>query len=110
MVRELAEWRLTEYLDQGPDTERPDSTTLKVSHAGQNAMLFLPTGEERNDLPLRTTGAPPTSPRMSWVVLVPLLETQKGLEAVIDMPQGLTSNGSRTKPKPGMSEIKFFWM
>src|SRR5437764_11429022 len=40
---------------------------------------------------LRTTGAPPTSPRMSCDVLVPLLATQNGLLAVIEMPQGFTS-------------------
>src|SRR6188768_186242 len=44
-----------------------------------------------------TTGAPlGTSPRMSWVVLVPSFATQNGLDAVIEMPQGLTSNGSST--------------
>src|SRR5689334_4198486 len=48
---------------------------------------------------LRTTGAPPTSPRINCVVLVALLETQKGLVAVIEMPQGLTSNGSKTGAK-----------
>src|SRR5215212_645865 len=53
---------------------------------------------------LRTTGAPPTSPRMSCVVLVPLLATQKGLLAVIEMPHGLTSSGSRTGARPGTSE------
>src|SRR5687768_11200016 len=52
---------------------------------------------------LRTTGAPPTSPRMSCVVLVPLLATQKGLEAVSESPHGLTSSGSRTGARPGTS-------
>src|SRR2546423_7537930 len=53
---------------------------------------------------LRTTGAPPTSPRMSCDVLVPLLATQKGLLELIEMPQGLTSSGSSTGARPGMSE------
>src|SRR5215218_7450670 len=53
---------------------------------------------------LRTTGAPLTSPRMSCVVLVPLLATQKGLLAVIEMPHGLTKSGSRTGARPGVSE------
>src|SRR5438874_2689926 len=57
-------------------------------------------------LGLRTTGAPPTSPRMSCDVLVPLLVTQNGLDAVAVMPHGFTSNGSRTGAAPGMSEIK----
>src|SRR5215212_7794167 len=56
---------------------------------------------------LRTTGAPPTSPRMSCVVLVPLLATQKGLLAVREIPQGLTSSGSSTGARPGMSERRF---
>src|SRR5215218_6999733 len=53
---------------------------------------------------LRTTGAPPTSPRISCAVLVPLLATQKGLEPVKEMPQGLTRSGSRTGASPGTSE------
>src|ERR1051325_4001632 len=57
-------------------------------------------------LALRTTGAPPTSPRMSCVVLVPLLATQKGLLAVAEMPQGFTMSGSSTGASPGISEIK----
>src|SRR6185436_9528426 len=53
-------------------------------------------------LEFKTTGAPlGTSPRMSWVVLVPLFATQNGLEAVRVMPHGLTSNGSRTGANPG---------
>ena len=56
---------------------------------------------------LRTTGAPLTSPRMSCALPVPLLATQKGLLAVIEMPQGLMSSGSSTGAKPGMSERRF---
>ncbi len=37
---------------------------------------------------LSTTGAPPTSPRMSCVVLVPLLATQKGLSRSARFPTG----------------------
>src|SRR5215216_6761361 len=58
---------------------------------------------------LRTTGAPPTSPRMSCVVLVPLLATQKGLLPVSEMPHGLTSSGSRTGARPGVSEMRLVW-
>src|SRR5215218_11280553 len=58
---------------------------------------------------LRTTGAPPTSPRMSCVVLVPLLATQKGLLAVSEMPHGLTSSGSRTGARPGTSVMRLVW-
>src|SRR2546423_2045360 len=57
-------------------------------------------------LALRTTGAPPTSPRMSCAVLVPLLATQKGLLAVIEMPHGLTMSGSSTGARPAMSEMR----
>src|SRR3989440_4652652 len=60
-------------------------------------------------LALRTTGAPPTSPRISWVVLVPLFATQNGLEAVAVMPHGLTSNGSSTGANPGESVMRFVW-
>ena len=50
MVRELAEWRLAEYLDRAArGTAR--HTTLKVSHASGRPILFLPTGTERDDLP-----------------------------------------------------------
>jgi hypothetical protein len=59
-------------------------------------------------LAFRTTGLPAGwSPRMSCVVLVPLLEIQKGLLAVAEMPHGLTRRGSSTGAKPGRSEIKF---
>src|SRR3954468_7653052 len=58
---------------------------------------------------LRTTGAPPTSPRMSCVVLVPLFATQNGLEGVAVMPHGLTSNGSSTGANPGESVRRFVW-
>jgi hypothetical protein len=54
---------------------------------------------------LSVTGAPPTSPVMSCVVLVPLLATQKGLVFLKVMPHGLTRSGSRTGAKPGMSEM-----
>src|SRR5258705_6531996 len=53
-----------------------------------------------------TNGLPLTSPRNSPAVLVPLLETQKGLDAVFETPHGLTSRGSRTGATPGESEIK----
>jgi hypothetical protein len=50
LVRELADWRLAEYLDRAkPDG--PDSTTLKVSHSNGKPILFLPTGPERAALP-----------------------------------------------------------
>src|SRR2546423_15215520 len=60
-------------------------------------------------LAFRTTGAPPTSPRMSWVVLVPLFAAPNGLQAVAVMPHGLTSNGSSTGAKPGESVRRFVW-
>src|SRR3954447_26742450 len=56
---------------------------------------------------LRTTGDPPTSPRISWAVLVPLFAAQNGLEDVMEIPHGLTSNGSRTGAKPGESLRRF---
>src|SRR5215210_4735242 len=59
---------------------------------------------------LSTTGAPDgTSPRISCVVLVPLLATQKGLLAVSEIPQGLTSRGSRTGERPGTSDKRLVW-
>src|SRR6266576_7224335 len=53
-----------------------------------------------------TNGLPLTSPRKRPEVLVPLLETQKGLDAVFEIPHGLTSSGSRTGATPGESETK----
>ncbi len=50
MVRELAEWRLAEYLDRAHRASAP-FTTLKVSHANGTPILFLPSGDERKDLP-----------------------------------------------------------
>ncbi len=50
IARELAEWRLAEYLDRA-HRDKADFTTLKVSHSGGSPILFLPTGDERADLP-----------------------------------------------------------
>lgn len=51
LVRELAEWRLTEYLDRA-QTQTAGHSTLKVSHAaGGQPILFLPAEPERSDLP-----------------------------------------------------------
>src|ERR1043165_6619835 len=59
---------------------------------------------------LRTTGEPDgTSPRMSCVVLVPLLATQKGLLPVREMPHGLTRSGSSTGAGAGMSARRVVW-
>jgi hypothetical protein len=61
LVRELAEWRLTEYLDRAK-RQSSGAYTLKVSHASGKPILFLPSGDERADLPtgwtdLRIDGA-----------------------------------------------------
>ena len=50
LVRELAEWRLTEYLDR-LQTQTGEFSTLKVSHASGKPILFLPAEPERSDLP-----------------------------------------------------------
>src|SRR5207247_2129201 len=60
-------------------------------------------------LGLRITGAPPTSPRTSWVVLVELLTIQNGLVPRTAMPHGFTRSGSSIGASPGISEMKFVW-
>ena len=50
LVRELAEWRLTEYLDRA-QAQTGGFSTLKVSHANGKPILFLPPEPERSDLP-----------------------------------------------------------
>src|SRR5437660_3510032 len=75
-------------------------------------LLTAPVGREPGmvtvcGLALRTTGAPLTSPRTSWVVLVPLLTIQKGLLADAVIPHGFTISGSRIAARPGASEIRF---
>ncbi len=57
-------------------------------------------------LEFKTNGLPLTSPRTNCVVLVPLLEIQKGLDAVFEIPHGLTSSGSSTGATPGESEMR----
>ncbi|MEI6667553.1 MAG: DUF3427 domain-containing protein [Acidobacteriota bacterium] len=54
LVREVADWRLAEYLDRpvsvgpgGPST----AIECKVSHADGRPMLFLPSRDERSDIP-----------------------------------------------------------
>src|SRR5713101_2826745 len=55
---------------------------------------------------LSTSGLPLTSPLKSCAEFVPLLAIQKGLDAVAVTPHGLTSSGSRTGAKPGISETR----
>jgi hypothetical protein len=55
LVRELTEWRLTEYLDR-VETQKAGYSTLKVSHAAEGQpILFLPAEPERSDLPMGWT-------------------------------------------------------
>jgi superfamily II DNA or RNA helicase/diadenosine tetraphosphate (Ap4A) HIT family hydrolase len=42
LVRELAEWRLTEYLSRTDETPLQDAFTMKVSHSAGQPILFLP--------------------------------------------------------------------
>jgi superfamily II DNA or RNA helicase/HKD family nuclease/diadenosine tetraphosphate (Ap4A) HIT family hydrolase len=51
LVREIADWRLAEYLRRGEDAEGnrvAGGFTMKVSHAGDRPILFLP---DRNAIP-----------------------------------------------------------
>jgi len=50
LVRELAEWRLAQYLDR-VQRDKAGFTTLKVSHTKGKPILFLPGEPERSDLP-----------------------------------------------------------
>jgi len=50
LVRELAEWRLIEYLDRARK-QTAGFSTLKVNHANGRPILMLPAEPERNDLP-----------------------------------------------------------
>lgn len=51
LVRELADWRLAEYLARPANDEQGGVAMLKVSHANGRPILFLPTGEARSGLP-----------------------------------------------------------
>jgi superfamily II DNA or RNA helicase/diadenosine tetraphosphate (Ap4A) HIT family hydrolase len=50
LVREVAEWRLTEYLDRA-QTQTAGYSTIKVSQSNGKPILFLPAEPERSDLP-----------------------------------------------------------
>lgn len=50
LVRELAEWRLTEYLDRAQN-QPAGFSTLKVSQSSGRPMLFLPEQPKRSELP-----------------------------------------------------------
>src|SRR5881394_3489421 len=56
-----------------------------------------------------TSGEPEASPRSNVALLVPLLDIQKGLVPLKAIPQGLTSSGSWTGARPGISETKLVW-
>lgn len=49
LVRELVDWRLSEYLQRQLQTE--DAIVCKVSHAGGRPILFLPERSTRPDIP-----------------------------------------------------------
>src|ERR1044072_3433639 len=88
---------------QAPGRTNSVATGLETLPVGSRPGIVTVCG-----LALRTTGAPDgTSPRMSCVVLVPLLDIQKGLLPVREMPQGLTRSGSSTGARPGTSERRF---
>src|SRR5215210_6105944 len=89
---------------QAPGRTNSDATGLPTVPVGGPPGIVTVCG-----LGLSVTGAPPTSPRISCVVLVPLLATQKGLDAVSEIPQGLTSRGSRTGERPGTSDKRLVW-
>ena len=55
LVRELADWRLAEYLTRDAVAEAPGLFVCKVSHVADQPMLFLPDREEHSDLPLGWT-------------------------------------------------------
>src|SRR3954468_11230189 len=88
-------------LAQAPGSTNSVATGLETVPVGRPPGMVTVCG-----LGVRATGAPPTSPRMSCVVRVPLLATQKGLDEVAVMPHGLTSSGSRTGASPGVSEMR----
>src|SRR4051812_41036934 len=95
------------FAPQGALAQAPGRTN-SVATGLATVPVGRPPGIVTVDMPtLRTTGAPATSPRMSCVVLVPLLATQKGLLAVAVIPQGFTRSGSSTGARPGMSDIRF---
>ncbi|MGH7333363.1 MAG: hypothetical protein ACREKS_11605 [Candidatus Rokuibacteriota bacterium] len=53
LVRELADWRLAEYLLRQPPSD--DAIVCKVSHAGGRPIIFLPDRVGRPDIPEGTT-------------------------------------------------------
>src|SRR5688572_11932918 len=97
------------FAPQGAAAHAPGRTNSEAT-GFTTVPVGSPPGMVTVDMPgFSTTGAPPTSPRMSWVVLVPLFATQKGLVAPIEMPHGFTRSGSSTGASPGESESKFVW-
>src|SRR3954468_10427129 len=60
---------------QAPGTIKSVADALATVPVGKPPWTVMVLGEG-----LSTTGAPLTSPRMSWLVLVPLFATQNGLD------------------------------
>ncbi|MHC4932289.1 MAG: DUF3427 domain-containing protein, partial [Planctomycetota bacterium] len=50
LAREMADWRLAEYLDR-PAVAGADEIVCKVSHAGGRPILFLPDREQHHGIP-----------------------------------------------------------
>jgi hypothetical protein len=52
LVRELAEWRVAEYLERSrPDAQQSGWFTCRVSHAGGRPILFLPDRKRQAGIP-----------------------------------------------------------
>ena len=51
LVRELADWRLAEYLSRHGVTDRSAGFVMKVSHSGGRPILFLPERKAGLDIP-----------------------------------------------------------
>ncbi|HEV8483775.1 MAG TPA: DUF3427 domain-containing protein, partial [Blastocatellia bacterium] len=50
LVREVVDWRLSEYLDR-PSAPKADSYVLKISHSGGQPILFLPPRAQNPGVP-----------------------------------------------------------
>lgn len=55
MVRELADWRLAEYLDRGQHDRDKGEFVARVSHANGRPILFLPSREKHSGIPYGST-------------------------------------------------------
>jgi superfamily II DNA or RNA helicase/HKD family nuclease/diadenosine tetraphosphate (Ap4A) HIT family hydrolase len=109
LTRELAEWRLLEYLQRNPGDAGPDRFVCTVSHAGGRPILFLPGRDKNPHLPSgwQTVIADDKEYLANFVKIALNVATRPGSDENV-LPDILRNWFGRDAGQPGRSDAVFF--